>query len=182
MAAVGFPADYDVETLREELQEEPADHHSHAAVVVAAGIAGIFAYDLMRELGTNGVHLPIRLDAEGRVVCTPRVHGAGEFDTASGKALFLTVGRDTAEAIWDQLEPDTEEGEFWLINGRTEESWQRLYSDPRKQEIMQRWPGNPAEINPAQAQAEAAGVANGNLISLASDRIILSPVPTIPAH
>ncbi len=168
-AAAGLPSDYDVTALRTELQDESANHTSHEAVVIAAETQGKTAHEVMRELGTNGVQLPARLDAEGNVAGTPRIHGAGEFDTASGKAMFLNVGWDTAEAIWERLKPDTAAGEFWLINGRIEEIWQTMYTDLRKPEVTERWPSNIVEINPDDAAT--LGVVSGDSVSLSSDRI-----------
>ncbi len=107
----------------------------------------------MSELGTNGVQLPARLDADGNVIGTPRIHTNGKFDSQGGKAMFLTVGWDTAEAIWKKLQPDTAKGEFWLINGRIEEIWQTMYTDLRKPEVYERWPSNIVEINPDDAKA-----------------------------
>ena len=101
VAAAGLPTDYDVTALREQLQDESANHTSHQAVVIAAELQGKTAFDIMRELGTNGVQLPARLDADGNVIGTERIHGNGEFDSQSGKAMFLNVGWDTAEAIWE---------------------------------------------------------------------------------
>ena len=96
--------------LRDELQDESANHTSHQAVVIAAELAGKTAFDIMRELGTNGVQLPARLDADGNVIGTERIHGKGEFDSQSGKAMFLNVGWDTAEAIWEQIEAGHRQG------------------------------------------------------------------------
>jgi arsenite oxidase large subunit len=167
--AAGVAEDSSDVDLSMELQQEPENHTSHAAVVVAARLQGKTAYDIMRELGTNGVQLPARLDADGNVVGTPRIHTTGKFDTKSGKALFLKVGWDTAEAIWEQLKPDTAAGEFWLTNGRIEEIWQTMYTDLRKPEVFGRWPSNIVEINPDDA--EALDIISGDLISLSSDRI-----------
>ena len=102
--AAGLPTDYDVTVQRNLLHDESANHTSHEAVVVAAKLAGKTAYDIMSELGTNGVQLPARLDADGKVIGTPRIHTNGKFDSKGGKAMFLNVGWDTAEAIWKQVE------------------------------------------------------------------------------
>nr|MBA3415958.1 molybdopterin-dependent oxidoreductase [Chloroflexia bacterium] len=168
-AAAGLPSDYDQTALRTQLQDESDNHTSHEAVVVAARQQGKTAHDVMRELGTNGVQLPARLDADGNVVGTPRIHTGGKFDSKSGKAMFLKVGWDTAEAIWDKLKPDTAAGEFWLINGRIEEIWQTMYTDLRKPVVMARWPSNIVEIHPEDAAP--LGIASGDSISLASDRV-----------
>lgn len=165
----GLPHDYDQAALRKQLVDESASHESHQAVVVAAKIQGKTAYDIMRALGTNGVQLPARLDAQGNVIGTPRIHTNGKFDTKSGKPMFLRVGWDTAEAIWDKLKPDAASGEFWLSNGRIEDIWQTMYTDLRKPVVTQRWPSNIVEINPDDAKT--AGIANGDSISLSSDRI-----------
>jgi len=167
--AAGLPTDYDQQTLNDQLQEESAEHHSHQAVVVAARNRGTTAHEIMRELGTNGVQLPARLDADGNVVGTPRIHTNGKFDSQSGKPMFLRVGWDTASVIWEKLRPDAAQDEFWLTNGRIEEIWQTMYTDLRKPNVMRRWPRNIVEINPADA--EAAGISNGDSISLSSDRI-----------
>lgn len=168
-AAAGVAEDASDADLSKQLQAEPENHTSHAAVVVAARLQGKTAYDIMSELGTNGVQLPARLDADGKVVGTPRIHTTGKFDTKSGKALFLKVGWDTAEAIWEKLQPDTAKNEFWLINGRIEEIWQTMYTDLRKPEVYERWPSNIVEISPEDAKA--LDIVSGDLISLSSDRI-----------
>jgi arsenite oxidase large subunit len=167
--AAGLPTDYDVTAQRTLLKDESAQHESHSAVVVAAKLAGKTAYDIMSELGTNGVQLPARLDADGKVIGTPRIHTNGKFDSKSSKAMFLNVGWDTAEAIWDRLKPDPAKGEFWLINGRIEEIWQTMYTDLRKPEVFERWPSNIVEINPDDAKK--LDIVSGDLISLSSDRI-----------
>jgi len=151
------------------LQDESDAHESHEAVVAAARIAGKSGHDIMRELGTNGVQLPARLDQDGKVIGTPRIHTTGKFDSKSGKAMFLRVGWDTAEAIWETLKPDTAAGEFWLINGRIEEIWQTMYTDLRKPEVVERWPSNIVEINPGDATT--LGVQSGDSVSLSSERI-----------
>lgn len=168
-AAAGVAEDASDADLSQELQQEPENHTSHAAVVVAARLQGKTAYDIMSELGTDGVQLPARLDADGKVIGTPRIHTTGKFDTKSGKALFLKVGWDTAEAIWEKLQPDTANGEFWLINGRIEEIWQTMYTDLRKPEVYERWPSNIVEISPDDAKS--LDIVSGDLISLSSDRI-----------
>ena len=166
----GLPTDYDVTALRERAAGRVGQPHlASRRWSIAAELQGKTAYDIMRELGTNGVQLPARLDADGNVIGTPRIHGNGEFDSQSGKAMFLNVGWDTAEAIWEQLKPDTANGEFWLTNGRIEEIWQTMYTDLRKPEVYERWPSNIVEINPEDA--ETLEIVSGDLISLTSDRI-----------
>jgi arsenite oxidase large subunit len=150
-------------------EEEPAHHEDHLAVVIAARERGVTAHDIMRELGTDGVQLPARLDADGNVIGTPRLHSAGTFDTASGKPMFIRAGWDTAEEIWNQLKPDTAAGEFWISNGRIEEIWQTMYTDLRKPLVMEQWPSNIVEINPEDAQP--LGIWCGDMIALSSDRI-----------
>ncbi|MBA2289028.1 MAG: arsenate reductase (azurin) large subunit [Chloroflexia bacterium] len=150
-------------------EEEPAGHEDHLAVVVAARTRDTTGHEIMRELGTNGVQLPARLDADGNVIGTPRLHSDGTFDTASGRPMFIRAGWDTAEAIWNQLQPDTAAGEFWLSNGRIEEIWQTMYTDQRKPLVMDQWPTNIVEINPADA--EPLGINSGDMISISSDRI-----------
>ncbi|MBA3336102.1 MAG: molybdopterin-dependent oxidoreductase [Chloroflexia bacterium] len=168
-AAAGLPSDYDVTASREQLQDESDNHTSHEAVVTAARIQGKTAHDVMRDLGTNGVQLPARLDADGNVVGTPRIHTTGKFDSVSGKAMFLRVGWDTAEALWDKLKPDVAAGEFWLTNGRIEEIWQTMYTDLRKPEVLERWPSNIVEIHPDDATK--LDLQSGDSVSLSSDRI-----------
>lgn len=166
------PEEYgrDDSAIIQQLQEEePAHHEDHLAVVIAARERGVTAHDIMRELGTNGVQLPARLDADGNVVGTPRIHATGTFDTASGKPMFIRAGWDTAEEIWEHLKPDTAAGEFWISNGRIEEIWQTMYSDLRKPSVMEQWPSNILEINPEDA--EPLGIKSGDLINVSSDRI-----------
>jgi arsenite oxidase large subunit len=166
-----LPADFSREntTLMAQLQEESPHHEDHMAVVAAARLRGVTAHDIMRELGTNGVQLPARLDADGTVVGTPRLHSTGQCDTASGKPMFIHAGWDTAEAIWNHLKPDTAAGEFWISNGRIEETWQTMYTDLRKPSVIEQWPSNIIEINPSDA--EPLGIKSGDMIAISSDRI-----------
>lgn len=150
-------------------QEEPEGHEDHLAVVVAARMQDKTAHEVMRALGTNGVQLPARLDENGNVVGTPRLHSDGTFGTASGKPMFIRAGWDTAEAIWNQLQPDAAAGEFWLSNGRIEEIWQTMYTDLRKPLVMEQWPTNIVEINPEDA--EPLTIKSGDMISISSDRV-----------
>ncbi|MDQ3514056.1 MAG: arsenate reductase (azurin) large subunit [Chloroflexota bacterium] len=170
--AAGAPDEFarDINSIVGDLeQNEPEHHEDYVAVLVAARQRGISAHDVMRQLGTNGVQLPARLDADGNVVGTPRLHSNGQWDTASGKPMFIKAGWDTAEAIWDKLKPDTAAGEFWLTNGRIEEIWQTMYTDLRKPFVRDRWPTNIVEISPEDAGP--LGVKSGDLMSLSSDRV-----------
>ena len=170
--AAGAPDEFnrDVNTFVEDLQQTEPDHHEdYLAILAAAKLRDVTAFEIMRELGTNGVQLPARLDAEGNVVGTPRLHSNGKWDTASGKPMFIKAGWDTAEAIWEKLKPDTANGEFWLTNGRIEEIWQTMYTDQRKPFVKERWPTNIVEIHPEDA--EKLGVKSGDLLALSSDRI-----------
>lgn len=160
----------DSAVIRQLQEEEPEHHEDHLAVVAAARRQNKTAHQVMRELGTDGVQLPARLDEKGNVIGTPRLHSNGTFDTASGKPMFIRAGWETAEAIWDKLKPDASAGEFWLSNGRIEEIWQTMYTDLRKPLVMAQWPTNILEINPSDA--EPLGIKSGDLINIASDRVV----------
>jgi len=105
----------------------------------------------------------------GQLVGTTRLFEDRKFGTTSGKAMFINSDwTGLAAQIYAQLEPQA--GEFWVINGRVDELWQTMYTHLRVPYILERWPSNHVEINPTDAAS--LGVQSGDMISLASDRVV----------
>ena len=87
VAAAGLPTDYDVTALREQLQDESANHTSHEAVVIAAELQGKTAYDVMRELGHQ------RRAAAGPPRCRGQRHRHASASTATASSIARAARR-----------------------------------------------------------------------------------------
>jgi arsenite oxidase large subunit len=128
------------------------------------GYAGV-TYDLLRELGTNGIQTPTRL-VNGKVVGTVRLHGRGRFATSSGQARFIS-------ATWPwpsyaaQVERQRARHAFWVNNGRTNHIWQTLYHHQHIPFYRDHNPMPYLEMNPADAAR--LGIASGDLVELSNN-------------
>ena len=121
-------------------------------------------YARLRDLGTNGVQLPIKEVKDGRLVGTPMLYTDDKFDTKDGKAHFLP-------APWNGL-PGTVETQkkkyrFWVNNGRTNHIWQTAYHDRFLPFRRDRFPMSPLEINPQDAKE--LGIESGDIVELHND-------------
>jgi arsenite oxidase large subunit len=105
----------------------------------------------------------------GQLVGTTRLFEDHKFGTTSGKAMFINSDwTGLAAQVYAQLQPQGDE--FWVINGRVDELWQTMYTHKRVPYILERWPSNHVEISPTDAVR--LGVQSGDIISLASDRVV----------
>lgn len=142
-------------------------------------------HEFLREMGTTGMQCPIRYE-DGKLVGTKRVHDPSlklgtpdgptvhpkwltAFNTHSGKALIHKSPWDLFSDFYTRITP--KDGELWLTLGRINEVWQSLFDDMRKGYLMQRFPENFVEINPADAAAR--GIENGDVVELYSDDILV---------
>lgn len=152
-------------------------------LVYKAKQAGRRAHDLLRDLGTDGIQTPIRLEA-GKLVGTRRLHdstlelGTPEgptvhskrltvFNTHSGKAILHRSYWEDFADFWEAVKPKGDE--LWVTNGRIGEMWQSGFDDKRRPYIMARWPYAFLEIHPVDAKAR--GIESGDMVSVESDRV-----------
>ncbi|NHZ69770.1 MAG: molybdopterin-dependent oxidoreductase [Thermotogales bacterium] len=145
------------------------------------------SHEKLRELGTEGIQTPIRLE-KGRMVGTKRLHdstlelGAPEgptlhskwlthFRSQTGKAMFNKTPWGLFSDFFDYIRPNRAEGEFWITSGRVNEVWQSAFDDRRKPYIENRWPDTLAEINPEDAAR--LGIESGDYIRMFSDKVLI---------
>ena len=128
------------------------------------GYAGV-TYDLLRQLGTNGIQTPTRL-VNGVAVGTVRLYEDGTFSTKSGKAKFIP-----APPPWPgyaaKVEAQRERYRFWVNNGRSNHIWQTLYHHRHLPFFQERVPIPYLEMHPADA-AEL-GIAAGDVVEISND-------------
>jgi arsenite oxidase large subunit len=145
----------------------PNAEYDASAIVKYATTKGSTPYTVLRGL-QSGIQLPAQI-VNGQLIGTPRLFSDFKFGTSSGKAMFINSDwTGLAAQVYTQLQPQA--GEFWVINGRVDELWQTMYTHKRVPYILERWPSNHVEINPTDAAS--LGVQSGDMISLASDRVV----------
>ncbi|MFN2382044.1 MAG: arsenate reductase (azurin) large subunit [Guyparkeria sp.] len=123
----------------------------------------LVTYDRLRDLGNNGVQLPVKGMEDGTLVGT-EVTYTDKFDTDNGKAKFQP-------APFDGLLPKAQEQKdkypFWVNNGRVNELWQSLYNDEHTPFRMDRWPMSLVEIG--ESDAKKLGIKNGDVVEVYND-------------
>ena len=158
----GWQTDEDVFT-----ELAPNAEYDASGIVEYAKAKGTTPYAVLRGL-QSGIQLPAKF-VNGQLVGTTRLFEDFKFGSASGKAMFINSDwTGLASQVYAQLQPQGDE--FWVINGRVDELWQTMYTHKRVPFILERWPTNHVEINPADAAR--LGVQSGDMISLASDRVV----------
>ncbi|MGI9381719.1 MAG: arsenate reductase (azurin) large subunit, partial [Methyloligellaceae bacterium] len=128
------------------------------------GYAGV-TYDLLRQLGTNGIQTPTRL-VNGVAVGTVRLYEDGKFSTKSGKAKFIP-----APPPWPgyaaKVEAQKRRYRFWVNNGRSNHIWQTIYHHRFLPFYQERVPIPYLEMHPADA-AEL-GIAAADVVEISND-------------
>ncbi|MDP6897089.1 MAG: arsenate reductase (azurin) large subunit, partial [Rhodospirillales bacterium] len=128
------------------------------------GYAGI-TYDLLRDLGNNGIQTPVRL--VNRVpVGTVRLFEDGRFGTPSGRARFIPAPRPWP-GYAAAVEHQRKTYRFWINNGRVNHIWQTSYHHRHIDFYRERYPVPMLEIHPDDA-AEL-GIASGDVLEVSND-------------
>ena len=128
------------------------------------GYAGI-TYDLLRDLGNNGIQTPVRL--VNRVpVGTVRLFEDGRFGTPSGKARFIPAPRPWP-GYAAAVERQRKTYRFWINNGRVNHIWQTSYHHRHIDFYRERYPVPMLEMHPDDA-AEL-GIAPGDVLQVSND-------------
>ncbi|MGR3320238.1 MAG: arsenate reductase (azurin) large subunit [Candidatus Anammoxibacter sp.] len=130
-------------------------------------------HDVLRDLGTNGIILPAKLNNENNLIGTPSLYPKEEFKTESGKLFFLKPGWDAISKRQEEMRPDKEKGEIWITNGRFNHLWNTMFTHSRNEYIEKRYPadmpGTILEIN--KITAEQRELNNGDVIDVICDKI-----------
>jgi arsenite oxidase large subunit len=121
-------------------------------------------YERLRAMGNNGVQLPIKEYANGKLVGTEMLYTDGKFDTKDGKAEFKP-------SPWPGL-PKTVADlkgkyKFWINNGRNNEIWQTAYHDQYNEFVKGRYPMAYIELNPGDAKS--LGIEPGDVVEVFND-------------
>ena len=128
------------------------------------GYAGI-DYDVLRQLGVNGIQTPVRL-VRGAPVGTERLFEDRRFGTPSGKARFIP-----ASPPWPgyaaQVMRQKQRHRFWINNGRSNHIWQTAYHHRYLEFYRERAPIPYLEMHPSDATG--LGIAAGDLVEVAND-------------
>ena len=128
------------------------------------GYAGI-TYDLLRQLGNNGIQTPVRL--VNRVpVGTVRLFEDGKFGTPSGKARFIPAPRPWP-GYAAAVERQRKNFRFWINNGRANHIWQTVYHHRHIDFYRERFPVPMLEMHPDDA-AEL-GISAGDVLEVSND-------------
>ena len=155
-----------------ELFEEAAvysegSRRDFKALVDKAKADGVRGHDLLAARGTEGIQTPIR-NVGGELQGTERLHADLAFKTDSGKANFVLADWAAVAARNAALAPTGDE--VWVTNMRVNHLWNNLFDFTRRPYAMQRWPTNVLQLSPADA--DARGIASGDLLSITSDTVV----------
>ncbi len=155
-------------------------------IKVAAHREGKTLHQKMKDFGTTGIQGPVFMNDDGSLEGSVRLHdttrklsptgaaGANvynkkltHFNSQTGKCNLQKSPWSLFSDYWEWMKP--REGELWMTSGRTNERWQSGFDDNRRPYIMQRWPSNYLEINPADAKKY--GIESGDMVMIYSDRV-----------
>jgi arsenite oxidase large subunit len=124
----------------------------------------LVTYERLLAMGNNGVQLPVKEYASGKLLGTEMLYLDAKFDTPDGKAHFLP-------SPWPGL-PETvmaqkRKRRFWINNGRVNEVWQTGYHDRHDPKLRGRHPMSLIELNPDDARS--LGVTAGDIVEVYND-------------
>ncbi len=115
-------------------------------------------YDILRNLGTTGVQLPVKENMTG----TRTVSHHGEYGP-----FFVDCRWQDVRTHFECLAKGEDE-DIWVTNGRVNEAWNSMYSNIRNEYILQRYPdtfpGTVLEVNPTWA--EQRSFHNGDVVEV----------------
>ncbi len=156
----------DSNAVFEETGPVASGRKDYSKLVEKAATDGIRAHELLRDLGTTGIQTPVQLSGSD-LVGTVRLHEDLQFKSSNGKSNFVFVDLPAIRDRNSLLGPTGDE--FWVLSGRVNHQWQSLYDDLRKPHLIDRYPVNFVEINPADA--DRLGVVSSDLVAIESDRV-----------
>lgn len=123
----------------------------------------LVTYARLRELGNNGVQLPVKEIKDGKLIGTEVLY-TEKFDTKDGRAKFLPARYN---GFLPLAQKDKDKYPFWINNGRINELWQSQHNDEHVEFRVNRWPMSLVEIG--EADAKHLGIKNGDLVEIYND-------------
>lgn len=125
----------------------------------------LVTYDRLRDMGNDGVQLPVVEYTDGKLIGTEMLYTDGKFSTDDGLAHFLPTPWGGYGKI---VEEQKDKHRFWINNGRTNHMWQTAYHDRFIPFTNDRFPLTPLELNPDDA-AEL-GIESGDVVEVYNNR------------
>lgn len=150
-------------------------------IVQEAKKSGKKGHDFLRDMSTNGFQLPARM-VNGKLTETKRLHDETfpeeeketaakviyQFNTASGKAIFMKGDWDLVKETFEKFRPQGDE--LWVSNGRINHLWQSMFDGSRQAFVKQRYPSNFLMIS--QEDADKRGIESGDLVAVENDNVV----------
>lgn len=124
----------------------------------------LVTYARLLAMGNNGVQLPVKQYADGKLVGTEMLYTDGRFDTPDGKARFLPSPWPGLPEI---VAAQQRKRRFWINNGRVNEVWQTGYHERHDASLRGRHPMSILEMNPDDARS--LGVKAGDIVEVHND-------------
>jgi arsenite oxidase large subunit len=182
----GFDWKNSNEVFEELARFNRGNRRNFQPLVMFAKRDGKTGHQALKELGTTGIQAPVRIE-NGKLVGTKRLHDSTykhletgpegftsdlktvySFNSHTGLANFIKAPWSLFSDFYEAIKPKGDE--LWVTNGRINEIWQTGFDDMmRRPYIVQRWPANFLEINPADAKKR--GIESGDWVEASSDRV-----------
>lgn len=121
-------------------------------------------------VATNGVHLPLRLGADGKLHGSLRVPRLVAQPEAKEKLYFVLAYWDEIADVYERLRRGDDE--VHITNGRFNHLWNNMFHHIRNEYTLDRYPadmpGTIVEINPAWAARQTPPIRSGDVVEIAA--------------
>lgn len=124
----------------------------------------LVTYERLRQMGNDGVQLPVKEYTDGKLTGTEMLYEDGKFGTEDGRATFLAT---PWTGYPEPVQAQKDKYRFWVNNGRTNDVWQTSYHNKYMPFVTERFPMAPVELNPQDA--EELGLNSGDIVELYND-------------
>lgn len=124
----------------------------------------LVTYARLKAMGNNGVQLPAKAYADGKLTGTEMLYQDGQFDTKDKKAVFkASPWPGLPKTVADQKA----KYKFWINNGRNNEIWQTAYHNQYDEFVRGRYPMAYIELSPSDCQS--LSIKAGDVVEVFND-------------